>query len=114
EYSIQEHSDGIWFVNLASLADSTLVPQAVASTLGVKEQPGRSMTKTLVDYLKPKKLLLLLDNCEHLLEACTSLVETLFSTCSGLRILATSRQPLSVVGETIWAVPSLSMPSLSN
>src|SRR2546421_1399214 len=69
---LKEYRDGVWFVDLAPLSDPALVPQAVVSALGVQEQPGRTLTETLVDYLKPRKLLLLLDNCEHLVGACAS------------------------------------------
>jgi predicted ATPase/DNA-binding NarL/FixJ family response regulator len=109
-HSLKEYLDGTWFVDLASLADPMLMPQAVASSLGVKERPGRSITGTLVDYLKPRRLLLILDNCEHLVEACASLVGTLLHDCANLRVLATSRQPLGVTEETVWPVPSLSLP----
>jgi predicted ATPase/DNA-binding CsgD family transcriptional regulator len=109
-HALKEYLDGVWFVDLASLADVSLVPQAVASALGVREQTGRTLMETLTEYLKPKKLLLVLDNCEHLVEACASLVDALLHDCTNLRILATSRQPLSVTAETTWRVPSLSLP----
>lgn len=107
---LKEYRDGVWFVDLASLSDPSLVPQAVASALSVREQQGRTLSETLADYLKPRKLLLILDNCEHLVQACASLTDTLLRTCSDLRVLVTSRQSLSVAGETIWRVPSLSVP----
>ena len=75
-------------VELAPLADPSLVAQAVASTLGVREQPGRSLTEMLSRYLESKKLLLVLDNCEHLIEACAELAESLLRSCPELRILA--------------------------
>jgi len=102
--------DGVWLVDLAPLADPALVPQAVAAVLGVREEPQRSLTATLVDALRPRALLLLLDNCEHLLDTCAHLAETLLSAGSHLRILATSREALGVAGETSWPVPSLSLP----
>ena len=106
------YPDGVWLVELASLADPSLVPQAVASALGAREQPGRSLTETLANYLRAKNLLLVLDNCEHLIEACADLAEALLRSCPGLRVLATSREALGIVGEVVWPVPSLSLPDL--
>jgi predicted ATPase/DNA-binding CsgD family transcriptional regulator len=99
-------------VDLAPLADPALVPQAVASSLGVREQPGRSPTETLSDYLGSKKVLLVLDNCEHLIQACAELSEALLRSCPELWVLATSREALSLTGEVAWPVPSLSLPEL--
>jgi DNA polymerase III delta prime subunit len=104
--------DGVWLVDLAPLTDPSLVPQAVASTLGVREQPARSLTEILADYLASKKVLLVLDNCEHLVEACAGLAERLLRSCSELRVLATSREALGIAGEVAWPVPSLSLPDL--
>ena len=104
--------DGVWLVELAPLADPSLVPQAVASTLGVREQPGRSLTETLSDYLASNKVLLILDNCEHLVEACAEVAEALLRSCPELRVLATSREALGIIGEVAWPVPSLSLPDL--
>jgi predicted ATPase/DNA-binding CsgD family transcriptional regulator len=105
-------ADGVWLVDLAPLAEPSLVPQAVASTLGLREQPGRSLTKTLSDNLASKRVLLVLDNCEHLIEACAELAESLLRFCSGLRVLATGREALGIAGEFAWPVPSLSLPDL--
>ena len=102
--------DGAWLVELASLADPSLVRGAVASALGVREQPGSPSTESLSDYLRTKKMLLVLDNCEHLVEACAVLAEALLRTCPNLRILATSREAFGIVGETRLAVPPLSLP----
>jgi predicted ATPase/DNA-binding CsgD family transcriptional regulator len=104
--------DGVWLVELAPLADPALVPQAVASVLGAREQPGHSLTETLSDHLRPRSLLLVLDNCEHLIEACATLAEALLRSCPELRVLATSREALGIVGEVAWPVPSLSLPDL--
>ena len=109
---VEGFEDGVWVVELAPLADPILVPQAVASVLGVREQPGRSPTETLADHLESKKVLLLLDNCEHLVEACAELAEALVQSCLGLRVLATSREALGITGEVAWPVPSLSLPDL--
>src|SRR5829696_1674075 len=109
---VEGFEDGVWLVDLASLADPSLVPQAVASTLGVREQPGRSLTETLSGYLGSRKVLLVFDNCEHLIEACAKLAEALLRSCPELRILATSREALGITGEVTWFVPSLSVPDL--
>src|SRR6202022_3230623 len=97
-------------VELAALADPTLVPQTVASALGVREQPGRPLTETLVDYLRPKSLLFVLDNCEHLLDACAQLADHLLRSCPRLRLLASSREGLGIAGERSYRVPSLAVP----
>src|SRR5215212_5060399 len=104
------YPDGVWLVELAGLSEGALVPQAVAAALGVQEQPGRSLTDTLVEALRKKKPLLVLDNCEHLIEAAASLVDVLLDACPRLRILATSREALDVAGEDRWPVPTLSVP----
>ena len=101
---------GVWWVELASLSDPTLVPQAVASTLNVREPPGRSLLEGLVEHLEARKTLLVLDNCEHLVESCAAIANTLLRACPNLKILATSREALSVAGERAWIVPSLSLP----
>jgi predicted ATPase/DNA-binding CsgD family transcriptional regulator len=106
-----EFEDGVWWVALASLSDPGLVPQAVASILEVREQPGRPLTGTLAEHLAPKDTLLILDNCEHLVEACERLVSVLLPACPSLRILATSRESLGVAGETVLLVPPLSLPA---
>src|ERR687893_2608707 len=109
---VEGFEDGVWFVELASLADPSLVPQSVAYALGVREQPGRSPTEALSDYLRNRKVLLVLDNCEHLVEACAELAEALLHSCPKLRVLATSREALGITGEVAWLVPSLSLPDL--
>jgi non-specific serine/threonine protein kinase len=103
---------GVWMVQLAPLADPSLVPQAAALVLGVREQPGRSTTETLADHLGSNKVLLILDNCEHLIEDCAALAEVLLQTCPGLRVLATSREALDITGEVAWPVPPLSLPDI--
>jgi len=101
---------GVWLVELASLSDPDLVPQTVASVFGVREVPGRTRLDTLVEYFRPRELLLVLDNCEHLVEACGHLAATLLRGCSKLRILATSREPLGAAGEVTYRLPPLSSP----
>ncbi|MFL5733527.1 MAG: tetratricopeptide repeat protein [Chloroflexia bacterium] len=102
--------DGVWFVELASLSDPELVPQAVAATLGIREEPGRSLMSVLLDYLRPLKLLLVLDNCEHLVRACAAFALELLRVCPDLVVLATSREELDVGGEVLWSVATLSRP----
>jgi predicted ATPase/class 3 adenylate cyclase len=108
--ALEEFPAGVWLVELAALSDPSLVPKAVASALGVTEQPGRSLTETLADSLPGKWVLVILDNCEHLVAACAQLANVLLRACPNLRMLATSRESLGVTGETTWRVPSLSVP----
>ncbi len=107
---VEEYPDGVWLVELAALGDSALVPLAAASALGVAEQPGRPPIETVSDFLRPRSLVLVLDNCEHLLDACAVLADSLLRASRRLRVLATSRQALGMGGETAWRVPSLAMP----
>lgn len=102
--------DGVWWVELAFLTDPTLVPHEAARALGVRETSDGTLTDALSNYLQSKNLLLILDNCEHLLPGCAQMVNTLLLSAPGLHILVTSREPLDVLGESTWLVPSLSMP----
>jgi predicted ATPase/DNA-binding CsgD family transcriptional regulator/transcriptional regulator with XRE-family HTH domain len=102
--------DGVWLVELAALGDAGLVPGAVAAGIGIPEQPGRAARATLLEALASRSLLLVLDNCEHLVEACAALADELLRACPGLRILATSREPLRVAAEQTWRVPTLPVP----
>ena len=110
---VDSYADGVWLVELAALSASSLVPKAVASALSIPERPGVSVSETLRRYFQTKSLLLVLDNCEHLLSAVADLAQTLLQICPNLRILATSREPLGVSGEATWRVPSLSLPDLT-
>lgn len=102
---------GQFWVDLASISDPDLVAEVLGVTLGVPEQPGLSAIEALVEFLKEKKLLLLLDNCEHLIAACAELVRLLLQGCPEIRVLATSREPLALIGEDIYPVPALSFPA---
>lgn len=102
--------DGVWWVELAALTDPALVPQAIATALGVQEQPDRTLTATLAEALQPREALLLLDNCEHLIDAVAYLAETLLRDCPALRIVATGREALRIPEETAWTVPPLALP----
>jgi non-specific serine/threonine protein kinase len=108
--ALEHFADGVWLVELAPLADPTLVPQKVAAALGLRDEPGRPILEVVRDYLRPKTLLLLLDNCEHLIAACAEVAETLLRAAPNLRILASSREALGIAGETVYRVPSLPLP----
>jgi non-specific serine/threonine protein kinase len=107
---LDDYADGVWFVDLAPVADERLVPQVVATVLGVKEEAGRPVLEALVKYVSNRKLLLILDNCEHLLHACAELASQLLRSGLYLKILTSSRQPLHIAGETTYHVPPLSVP----
>ncbi len=105
-----QFADGVWLVELGAVAEASLVPQTVALALGLREAAGASFSETLVGFLEGRSVLLVLDNCEHLIDACAWLAEHLLSACAGLRILATSREPLRIRGERQWPVPPLATP----
>jgi predicted ATPase/DNA-binding CsgD family transcriptional regulator len=104
------YADGAWFVELADLRQPDLVASRIASVIGVSEEPGRPQLATLADALRPRQLLLCLDTCEHLIEACAKICQRLLASAPGLRVIATSREPLRVAAETVWQVPPLSLP----
>src|SRR4051812_30915268 len=108
--SLNHFPDGVWLVDLAPLSLPDLVAQTIATVLGVREGPQRSLGDALMDKLRNRRLLLVLDTCEHLIGACAGLVELLLREAPGVRILATSREALGVFGESVWRVPSLSLP----
>src|SRR5205823_5717278 len=108
--SADQYPQGSWLVELAPLANPALVSQAVASTLGVREHRGEALLTTIGEHLGSRPVLLLLDNCEHVVEACAELVGTLVRSCPALRLIATSRERLGVAGETTWRVPGLAVP----
>jgi non-specific serine/threonine protein kinase len=110
----RQHPDAVSLVELAALDEPTLVPQAVASALGVRESSMQPLLTTIVAALRPRRLLLVLDNCEHLLDACAHLANALLTACPDLRILATSRETLGIPGEVSWRVPSLAVPPLGH
>ncbi|MFN8514670.1 MAG: BTAD domain-containing putative transcriptional regulator [Chloroflexia bacterium] len=107
---LERFPGGVWLVELATLDDPTLLPQAIATALSVREEAGQSLVATLVNAIGAKSLLLVLDNCEHLLGGVAEIAQTLLSRCPNLRLLATSRETLGVHGELVWQVPPLAVP----
>jgi predicted ATPase/DNA-binding NarL/FixJ family response regulator len=103
--------DGVWFVDVGELSQPQLVVGAVASVIGVDEEPGRPLTDTLADAVRHRRAILALDNCEHLVGACATLCQRLLASAPALRILTTSREPLHVAAETVWQVPPLRVPA---
>jgi predicted ATPase/DNA-binding CsgD family transcriptional regulator len=107
---VEAYPDGVWLVELAPLSEEVLVPKAVAEALEVPERPAEPLADTLAEVLRHRELLLILDNCEHLLDAVAGLVDRFLDSCSNLRIMATSREAIGVEGEIRWVVPPLSVP----
>jgi len=103
-------SDGAWFCELAAAGDGDTLAQVVASTVGAAQRVGRSLARSIVEFLVPCRLLLVLDNCEHLLDASGQLAAAVLANCPGVRVLATSREALAVAGEQMWPVRSLAVP----
>jgi predicted ATPase/DNA-binding SARP family transcriptional activator len=104
------YADGVWFVDLSGIADAEFVPHAIASALNVKEEKTRGYMESLVDDLRTKHMLIVVDNCEHLLDACACLLQQLLRHCPRLSILATSREPLGIEGESVWRLNPMSTP----
>ena len=104
-----EYADGVWYVDLAPITDPGVVPVTVARAVGLPDQPGRSTMDALLRFVRDRQMLLVLDNCEHLLDACAELVVALLGAVPGLTVIATSREPIGVAGEATWRVPSLSL-----
>ena len=102
--------DGVWLVELAAVTDPDAVPTAIGAVLGVTGQPGRSALDTLVDALAPQHPLIVLDNCEHLIDACASTADAILRRCPQVHLLVTSREPLGIGGEAIYRVPPMSLP----
>ena len=108
--AIDDYPDGVWFIDLAPITDPQLVAKAVAQTLGAMEVGSESLAQTLCSYLRPMQLLLILDNCEHLVDACATLTDAMLRAAPKLRVLATSRETLHVAGEQTYQLASLSLP----
>jgi DNA-binding winged helix-turn-helix (wHTH) protein len=107
---VHDFPDGVWWVDLAPLSAPDLVAQTIAAAPGVRESPHRSARDALLDGLRPRALLLVFDNCEHLITICAELVEALLRDAPAVRMLTTSREALGVSGEVVFRVPSLSLP----
>jgi predicted ATPase len=105
--------DGAWWVELAALSDPGFIPQTIAGVFGLPEQPGKAVLPVLLEFLRGKQALLVLDNCEHLVADCARICQLLLTANPGLTILATSRESLGITGEVNWPVPALSLPALS-
>jgi predicted ATPase len=108
---LEQYPGGVWLVELASLAEASLVPNQLAGVLGVREEPGRPIIDAVLSALRERHLLLVLDNCEHLVLACAELADALMRGGPAVQILATSREGLGIAGEVIWRVPPLDRPS---
>src|SRR6266568_1904884 len=111
---VEAFADGVWLVELAALSDPQLVPKAVAQALALTDQPARPVIETLSDYLASKRLLLVLDNAEHLLEGCVQFVDLILRRSPDVAILVTSRERLGLTGELTYRVPSLTVPGTNN
>ncbi len=108
--AVEEYPDGVWFVPLESIADPTQVVHQIVLAMGLKDDLGQAALDRVLGALRTKRMLLVLDNCEHLLDACAGFCERALASCGNLRVLATSRQPLGVVGERVWSAPALTAP----
>ncbi len=104
------YSDGAWLVDLTSVKDGHLVSRVFGSILGVHERSRQPMAHTLMEHLRSRRLLLVVDNCEHVIDDCAALVDTILRSCSGITVLATSRESLRVSGETVWRLTPLAVP----
>ena len=107
---VADFEDGAWFVDLAGLTEPELVPLAVSTTLSLSEKAGREWLDVLIDHVSSKRILIILDNCEHLLDVVAGLAETVLTSAPQLQMLATTREPLNVAGEVAWRVPTLDLP----
>jgi predicted ATPase/DNA-binding XRE family transcriptional regulator len=112
EQILENYADGVWFVEMASLSDPAQLAQTVTALFGIASQADIPHAELLVNFLRPKSLLLILDNCEHLVDGCAQFTDLLLKNSPGLKILASSREPISVVGEALYRVPSLGLPVL--
>ena len=107
---LDKFADGVWLVEFATIDDAALVAETVAGALDVRQEADRPLAATLTGFLRGKNLLLIFDNCEHVVAACARLAEMLLRACPRLRILASSREALGIAGETAWSLPPLSLP----
>jgi predicted ATPase/class 3 adenylate cyclase len=110
---LDQFPHGVWLVELSTLSDPALVPEAILNAVDIREEPDRAPLSTLIDALRPRHLLLVLDNCEHLISACAQIASTLLRNCPQVKIITSSREPLSIEGETLWPVSALAVPDFS-
>ena len=110
---IEQYPDGVWLVELAPILDPVFVPRTTALTLGLRDEPQRPVIDMLCDYLRDKKILIILDNCEHLVDACARLADRVLHAAEDVRIFATSREALGIAGEVSYRVPSLELPDIA-
>jgi non-specific serine/threonine protein kinase len=110
--AMDQYRDGVWLVEFSALSDPELIAKKVAIAMGVQEQANRPIAATLLEVASQKETLLVLDNCEHLIEGVAVLTDELLRSCPGVRLLATSREPLGVSGETVWTLPPMSVPAV--
>ncbi len=110
---VDEYAHGAWFVELAPVTDPQFVPHAMASALRLREEAGQSIQQTLIAFLRTKSVLVVLDNCEHLVDAAAIFAQNLLQSCPNLKIIATSREGLNIPGEKTWRVPSLALPPVT-
>ena len=110
---LDQFADGVWFIELASLTEQGSIVQLIMDRLGIGEDGGRPQLHTLVNYLRDKSLLLILDNCEHIVQSVAEFVTYILPVTKNLRILATSREALGTAGETLWTIPPLNAPNMS-
>lgn len=109
-----KHPDGTWLVELAPIADPACVPQAMAAALSVREPPGRTVPQNLLAHLSDRRMLVVVDNCEHVIGAAAELVDNLLRACPKVSVLVTSQEPLSIVGEIVWRLPGLAVPDVAH
>ncbi len=108
---LENYKDGVWFIELAPVTDSSIVTHAIAAVLNIREEPGRPLLQTILAYLKTKSLLLVIDNCEHLIAESARVIAALVQSCQNVRALASSREALGVPGELLYRMPPLSRPN---
>ena len=112
QQTLDAYPDGVWLVELAPLRDAEFVPHAIASVLGIFAQAGRPLVDAIVGHLSARRLLIVMDNCEHVLQACAHLAKRLLEAAGRLTIMASSREPLHLAGETAYSLPALSIPDV--
>src|SRR6266508_3369429 len=111
---LDQYPDGVWMVELAPILDPLLVSRTTAIAIGLRDEPQRPVMDMLCDYLREKHMLILLDNCEHLVDACAQMADTLLHACPHIQILASSREVFGIAGETVYLVPSLALPDIQH